>query len=241
MPQILKHASAPRIIELRLNQPLPHSHVILQRPRVDRLARDGELRTAWRPDRDLVVIRFIEDVRVCRQRARPPGAAVEQGRRCIAHDGSPRVARDVGIVAATLGAAWVPVAAEVDVPAFRDGVQAEELHRVHVVVEGSVHVPGSEKAVAVGVEEGDYGGDGVRVVIDYVGEVGHGFFAFVHRGCELRCGEVGGNGACAGVREGRDRGIDDVDCSLPVGEVLRNPGHVICDQCRYDHDFVADC
>jgi len=44
----------------------------------------------------------------------------------------------------------------------------------------AVGVPGSRVAVAVGVDEGEDGGQ-VRgvVVVDYVGEVGEGFAAFV--------------------------------------------------------------
>ena len=49
---------------------------------------------------------------------------------------------------------------------------------VDVGVEGGVGVPGGEEAGAVGVKEGESGGE-VGVVVYYVGEVGHGFVAFV--------------------------------------------------------------
>ena len=73
---------------------------------------------------------------------------------------------------------------------------------VDVGVEGGVGVPGGEEAGAVGVQEGEGGGE-VRVVVYYVGEVGHGFVTFVEGG-----GEVGG--------EGVGGGVDGVDCCLPA-------------------------
>lgn len=69
-------------------------------------------------------------------------------------------------------------------------------------MEGGVGVPGGEEAGAVGVEE-DEGGGEVGVVVDYVGEVGHGFSAFVHGG---RKGCVRGVGG----------GVDRVDRRLPA-------------------------
>lgn len=57
------------------------------------------------------------------------------------------------------------------------------------------------------VEEGDCGGE-VVVVVDYVGEIGHGFVAFV---------EWGHQGV--GVRSCFSRGVDNVDCALPAVEI----------------------
>ena len=178
MPQILKHPPAPRIIQLRVDQPLPHADVIPNRPRKYRVPRHRKLRTTRRPHRDLVVVRLVEDRCICRQRTRPSRPRVEQRGRCIAHDARPGVAGDVGVGAAAVRAAGVPVAAEIDVAGAGDGVEAEELEGVDVGVEGRVGVPGGEEAGAVGVDEGDGGGE-VWVVVDDVGEVGHGFFAFV--------------------------------------------------------------
>ena len=73
-------------------------------------------------------------------------------------------------------------------------------------MERGVGVPGGEEAGAVGVDEGEGGGE-VGVVVDDVGEVGHGFSAFVHGGCE-----GGGGGGVGG-------GVDGVDCCLPAGPV----------------------
>ena len=50
-------------------------------------------------------------------------------------------------------------------------------------MERGVGVPGGQEARAVGVEECEGRGE-VGVVVDYVGEVGHGFSALVHWGCE---------------------------------------------------------
>lgn len=48
-------------------------------------------------------------------------------------------------------------------------------------MEWGIDVPCHEEACTVGVEKDDGGGKGV-VVFDYIGEVGHGFVAFVERG-----------------------------------------------------------
>lgn len=48
-------------------------------------------------------------------------------------------------------------------------------------MEWGIDVPGHEEACTVGVEK-DYGGGKGVIEIDYIGEVGHGFVAFVERG-----------------------------------------------------------
>lgn len=70
-------------------------------------------------------------------------------------------------------------------------------------MEGGVGVPGGEEAGVMGVEEGEGGGEG-RVVVYYVGEVGHCFMAFVHGGGEAGCEVV--------------RWVYGVDCCLPAGK-----------------------
>lgn len=57
-------------------------------------------------------------------------------------------------------------------------------------------------------------------MVNQVGEVGHGFFAFVYGGGELCGGEVGGYVCEVGW-------VDDVDGTLPGGEVFCHPGHVV--------------
>ena len=74
-------------------------------------------------------------------------------------------------------------------------------------MERGVGVPGGEEAGAVGVDEGE-GGREVGVVVDDVGEVGHGFPAFVHGGREGR------------VVDGVGGGVDGVDGCLPAGVAL---------------------
>ena len=70
-------------------------------------------------------------------------------------------------------------------------------------MEWGVGVPGGEEAGAMGVEEGEGGGER-RVIVYYVGEVGHCFVAFVHGGCEAGCEVV--------------HGVYGVDCYLPAGK-----------------------
>lgn len=86
-------------------------------------------------------------------------------------------------------AAGVPVAAQIGVAVAAHKVGAQFAQRVDVVVKGGVGVPGSPEAVAARVDEGHDGGEGV-VVLDYVGEVGHGFVAFVGRGVQGGVGVV---------------------------------------------------
>ena len=95
----------------------------------------------------------------------------------------------------------------------------EGAQRVDVVVERGVGVPGGEEAGAVGVDEGEGGGE-VVVVVDEVGEVGHGFAAFVHGGRE--------GGGCVG---GRGRRVDGVDGCLPAG-VFREQKRELEDESR---------
>ncbi len=90
-----------------------------------------------------------------------------------------------------LQTARVPIAAQVHVAALLHKGEPEGSQGVDVVVEGRVGVPGGEEAGAVGVEECEGRGEG-GVVVDYVGEVGHGFAAFVHGGREGGAGGVGG-------------------------------------------------
>ncbi len=98
--------------------------------------------------------------------------------------------------------AGVPVAAEVDVAVLLDVGDLEGAQGVDVVVERGVGVPCVAEAAPVWMDEGEGSGEG-GVVVDDVGEVGHGFVAFVLWGCE---GCVGGGGG----------GVDGVDCVLPA-------------------------
>ena len=72
-------------------------------------------------------------------------------------------------------------------------------------------MPGREEARAVGMEECE-GGREVGIVVNYVGEVGHGLSAFVHRGCEGSIGRIGG-------------GVDGVNRRLPA---VRSISKIIC-------------
>lgn len=106
------------------------------------------------------------------------------------------------VVSMCFQAPRVPIAAQIDVAVSLHKRYLEGAQRVDVVVERGVGVPGREEARAMRVEEYE-GRREVRVVVDYVGEVGHGFSAFVHGGCE---GSIRGVG----------RGVDGVDCRPPA-------------------------
>lgn len=73
------------------------------------------------------MVSLIEDLCVSGQRPRTARPQVEERRGGVAHDGVPRVARDVGVRAGAVRATRVPVAAEVDVALSLYGVEAEEL------------------------------------------------------------------------------------------------------------------
>ncbi len=71
-------------------------------------------------------------------------------------------------------------------------------------MEWRVGMPASEEAITVRVDQGKSRRQGV-IVVYYVGEVGHGFVAFVHRGCE-------GGSVC--------RRIDGENCGLPAAFII---------------------
>lgn len=86
----------------------------------------------------------------------------------------------------------VPVAAQVHIAVLLDKAQLQRAHGGNVVVQRRINVPGLEEAGAVRMEEGNCGRELV-VVVDYVGEVGHGLVAFIYgRGeCVLALGGTG--------------------------------------------------
>lgn len=125
------------------------------------------------------------------------------------------------VVSMCFQAPWVPIAAQIHVAVSLHERYLKGAQRVDVVVERCIRVPGGEEARAMRVEEYE-GRREVGVVVDYVGEVGHGFSAFVHWGCE---GSIRGVG----------RGVDGVDCCLPAVPTVSEstagsgiePGHTL--------------
>lgn len=115
------------------------------------------------------------------------------------------------VVSMRFQASRIPVAAEINVAVFLYEGYPKRSQGVDVVVEGRVRVPGGEEARAVGMQEGE-GGRQVGVIVDYVGEVGHGFSAFVHWRCQ------GGGVRVVG------RGVDGVDCCLPAALFVSRVG-----------------
>ena len=185
MPQELQHPPTPRITQRRIHDPLPQRFIIAQRPLQHPVPTNRELRTTCRPHLTGHILRLRE------RRFRYPAENIP-----------PDFRRDVFVLAVGFFAAGVPVAAEVDVAVLLDVGDLEGAQGVDVVVERGVGVPCVAEAAPVWMDEGEGGGEG-GVVVDDVGEVGHGFVAFVLWGCE---GCVGGRGG----------GIDGVDCVLPA-------------------------
>ena len=97
----------------------------------------------------------------------------------------------------------VPIATKIDVAVLLHKRYPKRVESIDVGMQGSVGVPGRQEAGAVGVHECHYGREG-GVVVDDIGQVGHGFVALVHRGGEC---DVGG---------GKDGRVDGVDCALPA-------------------------
>lgn len=200
MPQELHHAPTRRIVLVGIDNPLPESDIVLARPLEDLLARHGELSTARGADffrfRQKLLLGHCCPGRGSRRVQRRSTRPVEDLR--------PDLLSDVAVETVGGPAARVPVAAKVDVAVALNEIELESAHGCYVIVERGVDVPGHEEAGAVGMEEGDGGGEGV-VVVDQVGEVGHGLVAFVQRGGEL-----------LGVCDGCFGGVDGVDCALPA-------------------------
>lgn len=170
MPQELQYPPTVRITQVRIHHPLPQTLIIAQRPLQHPVPTNGKLRTTGRPH----LARHI--VRLRKRRFR-----------CAFENFLPYFRRNVFVLAMRFFAARIPVAAKVDVAVFLHVGESECAEGVDVVVEGGVGVPCVAKAAAMRMDEGKGGGEG-GVVVDYVGEVGHGFMAFVLRGCEGRVG-----------------------------------------------------
>lgn len=161
MPQELHHTPTRRIVLVGIDNPLPESDIIVARPLEDLLSRHGELRTARGADffwfrQELLLGRHCCTGRGSRRVQRRGARSVEDLR--------PDLVGDVAVDTVGGLAAWVPVAAEVDVAIALDEVELEGAHGGYVIVERGVDVPGHKEAGAVGVEEGDGGGEGVVVV-----------------------------------------------------------------------------
>lgn len=167
MPQELHHPPARRIVLVGIDNPLPESDIIFARPLEDLLPRHGELRTARGAD----FFRFGQEFLLVVRCTCTRGHCLGRGRRRVQRRGTrsvedlgPDLLGDVAVETVVGFAAGVPVAAEVDVAVALDEVELEGAHGCYVIVERGVDVPGHEEAGAVGVEEGDGGGEGVVVV-----------------------------------------------------------------------------
>jgi len=180
VPQEFHDSPALRVALLGIHNPIPEMVIIAQRPLPDLILRHGELCTARSAyfDRELAHIR-----------------------RSPTKDVFPHIRCDVGIVSMRLQATGVPIASQIDVAIALHKRELQRAQSVDIIVKWRVSMPGSEEAIAVRVEEGESRRESVIVVYD-VGEVGHGFMAFIHWGCK----------GAAGV----GRRIDRVDCGLPA-------------------------
>lgn len=166
MPQELHHPPTRRIVLVGIDNPLSESDIIFARPLEDLLPRHGELRTAGGAD----FFRFRQELLLVRCTC-IHGRCLGRGRRRVqrrctrsVEDFGPDLFGDVAVEAVLGLAAGVPVAAQVDVAVALDEVELEGAHGCYVIVKRGVDVPGHEEAGAVGVEEGDGGGEGVVVV-----------------------------------------------------------------------------
>lgn len=216
MPQELHDAPAACIALVGVNDPLAELDVVVARALENLVPGDGELRAARCGD----ALRHLQELLVVGDER---GRGCSAGGHCSSSTGRGRVERrgagsvedlvpDLAghmlVPAMCPLAARVPVAAEVDVAVSLDEVELQGSHGGDVVVERRVDVPCEQEARAVGVEEGD-GGREVVVVVDEVGEVGHGLMALVE-------------GRFQGVLVGGGRfgGIDDVKRTLPPANIL---------------------
>lgn len=97
---------------------------------------------------------LLMDPRVCRRHGSRFASVQRRGTGSF-EDICPHLFRHVFVAAMACLAARVPVAAEIDVAVSLDEIELESAHCGNVVVEGCVDVPGSEKAGAMRVKEGD--------------------------------------------------------------------------------------
>ena len=186
MPQVLKHTSTVRVGQLCIQQPLSKANIVVPRPRQDGLSRQAELSTARHPNFRNSLHQAVSRGRTCKSRLPPiilVNARSKRSRRRarIRKHIVPDLRRHGKIsscLAAIVNTARIRVAAEVNVAIFYDVGELQGANGDDLVVERGVGVPGCFKAVAVGVEEEEDAGE-VGVVVDYMGEVGHGFVAFV--------------------------------------------------------------
>lgn len=116
----------------------------------------------------------------------------------------PHLLRHMLVLAMTFLAPGVPIASKVDVAVLLDEIELKSAHCSDIVVQWRIDMPCQKKSGPMRVEEG-YGRGKVFVVVDHVGQIGHGLMAFVE-----------------GSREhlavvSRDAGrVHDVDRTLPT-------------------------
>ena len=183
MPQKLHNPPTQRITLLRFDNPPPQLLIILPRPLQYLLPTNRKLRTTRLPNLPIPPPSLP-------LRTRPPPHIL------------PHLLRHMFIRCVRFQTPGVPVAAEVHVAGLLYEGELEGTEGVDVGVQGGIGVPGGEEAGAVGVQEGEGGGE-VGVIVNYVGEVGHGFVAFVEGGGEVVGDSIGGR-------------VDGVYCCLPA-------------------------
>lgn len=199
MPQELHDPPRHGVVQVRLDHPLPELDVVVARPSVHLALRHGELSAACGSD-----LCGLAHVFASGQLLLKGGGAVEWRGAGALEDIPPDLLGHVGVEPMSFAAAGIPVTAKVDVAIPFDKVGLKHAHGVDIVVERSVGVPRHVEPGPVGMKEDDGGGESVVMVND-IGQIGHGFMAFVDWGGE-------------DVRIGASflGGIDDVDGALPT-------------------------
>ena len=207
MPEKLHDPSTAGIGFIRVDDPLPDLDIILPRTHENLLSRYGKLRATCGTH----ILGHAEVFLISGQLGGVLRHIQFGSLACIQSWGAgslenirPHLLRHMLVLAMTFLAPGVPIAAKVDVAILLDEIELESAHCVDIVMQRRIDMPCQKESGSMRVEEG-YGRGKVFVVVDHVGQIGHGLMAFVEGGRELLA-----------VRSRNAGGVYDVDRTLPT-------------------------
>lgn len=207
MPEKLHDPSTAGIGFIRVNDPLPDLDIVLPRTHENLVSRHSKLRATCgthilgHAEVFLIggylggVLRHVQFGSL---------ACIQSWGAGPLENIRPHLLRHMLVLAMAFLAARVPIAPKIDVAVLLDEIELESAHCGDIVVQRCVHMPCQKKPGAMRVEEGDSRGK-VFVVVNHVGQIGHGLMAFVE-----------GSREHLAVRSRNAGGVHDVDCTLPT-------------------------
>lgn len=207
MPEELHDPSTAGIGLIRVNDPLPDLDIVLPRTHEDLVSRHSKLRATCG-----TYILGHAEVFLIGGNLGGVLHHVEFGSlTCIQSWGAgplenirPHLLRHMLVLAMAFLAPRVPIAPKVSVAVLLDEIELESAHCGDIVVQRRIYMPCQKEPGSMRVEEGDSRGK-VLVVVDHVGQIGHGLMAFVE-----------GSREHLAVRSRNAGGVHDVDRTLPT-------------------------